>query len=101
MYVLILLDSIQLYVISNLSFSHSQSLCGCKINVPTLSGVSIPIHMTEIVKPSTQRRIPGEGLPHPKETTKRGDLIINFDIKFPDYLTETTRQIMYDVLPGK
>lgn len=57
--------------------------------------------MNEIVKPNTQRRIPGEGLPHPKETSKKGDLIVNFDIKFPDFLTEPTRQIMYDVLPVK
>ena len=57
--------------------------------------------MNEIIKPNTQRRIPGEGVPHPKETSKRGDLIVNFDIKFPDHLTETTRQIMYDVLPAK
>lgn len=77
------------------------ALCGCKVSVPTLSGGSIPIQMSEIVKPNTQRRISGEGLPHPKETSKRGDLIINFDIKFPDFLTEPTRQIMYDVLPAK
>lgn len=87
-------------IVHTAKISLRDSLCGCKVNVPTLGGGSIPIQLGEIIKPTTQRRIPGEGLPHPKEITKRGDLIVNFDIKFPDYLTEPTRQIMYDVLPA-
>lgn len=71
------------------------------MNVPTLMGNVIPIFLTDVVKPSTQRRIAGEGLPHPKDINKRGDLIINFDIRFPDSLNEPTKQILYDCLPAK
>ncbi|XP_027205956.1 dnaJ homolog subfamily B member 4-like isoform X1 [Dermatophagoides pteronyssinus] len=77
------------------------ALCGCKIKVPTLSGGTIPIQMKDVIKPTTQKRIPGEGLPFQKDTSKRGDLIVNFDIKFPDHLNEPTRQILYDCLPVK
>lgn len=77
------------------------ALCGCKIKVPTLSGSTIPIQMKDVIKPTTQKRIPGEGLPFQKDTNKRGDLIVNFDIKFPDHLNEPTRQILYDCLPAK
>ena len=82
-------------------FFSSQALCGCKVNIPTLSGKTIPITIKDVIKPSTSRRISGEGLPNPKDSTKRGDLIVNFDIKFPETLNETTRQIMFDVLPAK
>ena len=57
--------------------------------------------MKDVIKPSTTRRISGEGLPNPKDSTKRGDLIVNFDINFPDVLNESARQIMFDVLPAK
>lgn len=57
--------------------------------------------MKDVIKPNTQKRIAGEGLPFQKDTSKRGDLIVNFEIKFPDYLNESTRQILYDCLPAK
>lgn len=84
----------------NFFIFHFQALCGCKINVPTLTGELIPVRITqEVVKPTTIRRIPGHGLPFPKDTNKRGDLIINFEIKFPDVLSESTKQILNDCLP--
>ncbi|KAI7694038.1 DnaJ -like protein subfamily B member 1 [Sarcoptes scabiei] len=77
------------------------ALCGCKVKIPTLTGGTIAIQMKDVIKPNTQKRIAGEGLPFQKDTSKRGDLIVNFEIKFPDYLNESTRQILYDCLPAK
>ncbi|CAG2111695.1 unnamed protein product, partial [Medioppia subpectinata] len=79
--------------------SLKEALCGCKVNVPTLSGELIPLRLSEVVRPTTQRRIPGHGLPHAKDTAKRGDIVVTFDIKFPDSLNEPTRQILWDCLP--
>ncbi|CAH1153734.1 unnamed protein product [Phaedon cochleariae] len=77
-----------------------QALCGCTIEVPTMSGKSIPLHYTqEVIKPNTVRRIQGYGLPLPKEPTRRGDLIVNFDIKFPENLSQSVKDILYDTLP--
>ncbi|XP_054161984.1 dnaJ homolog subfamily B member 4-like isoform X2 [Oppia nitens] len=76
-----------------------EALTGCKVNVPTLTGDIVPLRINDIVKPTTARRIPGHGLPHAKDTEKRGDLVVTFDIKFPDYLTEPTKQILTDCLP--
>lgn len=78
-----------------------QALCGCSIEVPTMSGKSIPLHYTqEIIKPNTVRRIQGYGLPLPKEPSRRGDLIVNFDIKFPEFLSQSAKDILYDTLPN-
>lgn len=79
--------------------SLKEALCGCVISVPTLTGEKITQRYNEVVKPSTIKRIPGQGLPHSKEPSKRGDLLINFEIRFPDSLPEGSRQILYDILP--
>ncbi|UYV67329.1 DNAJB5 [Cordylochernes scorpioides] len=76
-----------------------EALCGTIIEVPTLTGETVPLHFTEIVKPTTVRRLQGKGLPYPKDPTLKGDLIVNFEIRFPENLTESTKQILWDCLP--
>lgn len=66
-----------------------------------MSGKKIPLYYTqEIIKPNTVRRIQGYGLPLPKEPSRRGDLIVNFDIQFPDHLSQSAKDILYDTLPN-
>jgi len=81
--------------------SLKQALCGSIINIPTLTGDKIPVNlMNEIVKPTTVKRIQGQGLPFPKEPSRKGDLIVSFDIKFPDNITQSVKDILYDTLPN-
>jgi len=69
--------------------------------VPTLGVEKIPINLTsEIVKPSATKRIQGYGLPHPKEPSRKGDILVSFDIKFPDSLSQSAKDILYDTLPN-
>lgn len=79
-----------------------QALCGCTVEVPTMDpNKKIPLHFTsEIIKPNTVKRIQGYGLPLPKEPSRRGDLIVNFDIRFPDNLSQSVKDILYDTLPN-
>ncbi|XP_022915199.1 dnaJ protein homolog 1 [Onthophagus taurus] len=81
--------------------SLKEALCGCTIRVPTMiADKVIPLHFTnEIVTPNTVRRLQGHGLPLPKESSRKGDLIVNFDIRFPEQLSESARDIIYDTLP--
>lgn len=84
-----------------LFYSHLQALCGTIVSVPTLNGDKMQLNLTnEIVKPSTVKRIGGQGLPFPKEPNRKGDLLVNFDIKFPDSLTTAQKDILYDTLPN-
>ncbi|XP_063701144.1 dnaJ protein homolog 1-like [Culicoides brevitarsis] len=81
--------------------SLKQALCGCTVNVPTLQGQTITINTSgEIVKPLTVKRMQGRGLPFPKEPSKRGDLLVAFDIKFPDNLSKNTKDLLMDMLPN-
>ncbi|KAK7872702.1 hypothetical protein R5R35_002689 [Gryllus longicercus] len=81
--------------------SLKQALCGTVVDVPTLGGDKIPINLTnEIIKPTTVKRIQGHGLPFPKEPSRKGDLIVSFDIKFPDSMSQSVKDILYDTLPN-
>lgn len=81
--------------------SLKQALCGTVIEVPTLTGEKITLNlMGNIVKPNLVHRIQGHGLPFPKEPSRKGDLLVSFDIKFPDTLTPSAKDILYDTLPN-
>jgi DnaJ homolog subfamily B member 4 len=78
-----------------------EALCATgQLKVPTLTGDVIPINIqNEVIKPSTVKRLQGRGLPFPKEPSQRGDLIVNFDITFPENLSKNAREILLDLLP--
>ena len=75
------------------------SLCGATIQVPTLSGRKIPLNITDVVRPGSSRRIQGEGLPYAKQPSKKGDLLVEFDVVFPTKITQSTKDILRDLLP--
>ena len=78
-----------------------EALCGTtNLQIPTLRGRIVPIRITEIIKPNTVRRIQGEGLPFPKNPSKKGDLIVEFDIGFPSHLSQSARQVLSETLPN-
>jgi len=88
---------------SNIVYTHKiklkEALCGTLVNVPLLNGQKRTINcMDEVIKPNTIKRIQGEGLPYPKEASRKGDLIIKFDIAFPDRISQGSKDILGDVL---
>jgi len=77
------------------------ALCGTQVEVPTLSGGAPKLQLnltSRVIKPTTVERIQGKGLPFPKEPSRRGDLLVGFDIQFPEKLTASQRDIIFDVL---
>lgn len=76
-----------------------QALCGCTVKAPTLDGRTITVHSREVVKPGMKKRIMGEGLPLSKYPDKRGDMILDFSVKFPEKLGENTRDALEQILP--
>ena len=79
-----------------------QALCGVLVDIPTLTGEKIPLNLAnEVIKPTTVKKITGYGLPLPKEPTKRGDILVSFEIQFPDRLSQNTKDLLHDLLPNK
>ena len=54
----------------------------------------------EVVQPNTVKRIVGKGLPNPKDVNRKGDLIVNFDIQFPERLSDHLKDLFRKYLPG-
>lgn len=76
-----------------------EALVGGCVNVPTLEGRRIPLQLRDIVKPGTVQKIQGEGLPMPKQPHRRGNLVVEFDVRFPDHLSQSAKEILADTLP--
>lgn len=77
----------------------SEALCGVKFKIYHLDGREILIKTNEIVKPNEEYRIPKEGLP--KDNYNYGDLIVRFNIIFPETLTNERKHYLTKLLPVK
>lgn len=47
-----------------------------------------------------KRRVTGEGLPLPKSPDRRGDLIVEYEVKFPERLSQSAKDTIANVLPA-
>ena len=75
-----------------------KALIGCSIEVPTLDGRLINIPINDIVHPKYTKTVLGEGMPMSKRPGQRGNLIVEFDIQFPDKLTPEKKQLIRQAL---
>lgn len=46
-----------------------------------------------------KKRITGEGLPLSRYPERRGDMILDFTVMFPDKLGESTQETLKQILP--
>ena len=82
------------------TLSLRDALCGgVSFQVPNLDGGSFDLKLDKIVGPKSERRFKGHGLPLPKSPTRRGDLVVSFDIAFPSALTPQQQEVLKDLLP--
>uniref|UniRef100_I3K7W3 Zgc:122979 n=1 Tax=Oreochromis niloticus TaxID=8128 RepID=I3K7W3_ORENI len=77
-----------------------EALCGCTVNVPTLDNRMMPLPCSDVIKPGAVRRLRGEGLPLPKSPSQRGDLVVEFQVAFPDRIPPQSREIINHLLPS-
>uniref|UniRef100_A0A3P8Z459 J domain-containing protein n=1 Tax=Esox lucius TaxID=8010 RepID=A0A3P8Z459_ESOLU len=66
---------------------------------PTLDGRTVTVTSRDIVKPGMKKRIVGEGLPLSKCPEKRGDMVLEFVVKFPEKLGPSARDALTNILP--
>jgi len=78
----------------------AESLCGTKFIVPQLDGRKLLIDTTqEVIKTGDSRTVIGEGMPIHQSGGKKGNLVINFEITFPETLSESCIAALKSVLP--
>ncbi|KPI87428.1 putative heat shock protein-like protein [Leptomonas seymouri] len=90
-------------LVTKSNISLSDALCGTKITVRTMEGRELSILVDEIVYPDYRTRIAGEGLPAPAGCgdAKRGDLVIEFNTTFPNFLTAEQKTELRRILEAK
>lgn len=67
--------------------SLAEALTGYTVHLTTLDGRNLTIPINNVIHPSYEEVLPREGMPIPKEPSRRGNLRIKFNIKFPARLT--------------
>lgn len=64
-----------------------EALTGYTANITTLDGRNLTIPINSVIHPTYEEIVPKEGMPIPKDPSKRGNLRIKFNIQFPTRLT--------------
>ncbi|KAL5203071.1 hypothetical protein ABZP36_014023 [Zizania latifolia] len=64
-----------------------EALTGCAIQLTTLDGRNLTVPVKSVVSPTYEELVQGEGMPITKEPSKKGNLRIKFQIKFPTSLS--------------
>ncbi|KAK4271620.1 hypothetical protein QN277_020287 [Acacia crassicarpa] len=67
--------------------SLAEALTGYTVHLTTLDGRTLNIPINNVIHPTYEEVVPKEGMPIPKEPSRRGNLRIKFNIKFPTRLT--------------
>ena len=77
-----------------------QSLCGCSVTVSTIDGNTCNMKITDVIKPGMRQIVAGQGLPLPKNPEQRGDLVVEFDVNFPETLPSNAKDVLKRHLPA-
>ncbi|CAG9858144.1 unnamed protein product [Phyllotreta striolata] len=86
---------------TTVKLSLKDALTGCVVDVPTLSGERYRLdHRQAVISPETVSKLTGEGLPYPKEASRRGDLLVRYDVRFPASLPAKVKRALADLLPS-
>ncbi|CAF2102572.1 unnamed protein product [Brassica rapa] len=64
-----------------------EALTGYTAQVTTLDGRTLTVPVNNVISPSYEEVVKGEGMPIPKDPSRKGNLRIKFNIKFPSRLT--------------
>ncbi|OKL64450.1 hypothetical protein UA08_00198 [Talaromyces atroroseus] len=87
------------HLISTVDLTLKEALTGWERIVKTIDGRSIRVSRPGPTQPGHEERFPGWGMPLSKKPTERGDLVVRVNVKFPESLTSTQKDVLRDVLP--
>ncbi|XP_056252447.1 dnaJ homolog subfamily B member 13 isoform X1 [Seriola aureovittata] len=78
--------------------SLEMALTGFSVDVETLDGRLLNIPISDLVHPTYKKVVTGEGMPLSQDASQRGNLIITFDIQFPDKLSAERKHLIKQAL---
>ncbi|GFS41287.1 DNAJ heat shock family protein [Actinidia rufa] len=78
----------------------ADALTGHTVRLTTLDGRNLSIPINNVIHPNYEEVVPREGMPIPKDPSKKGDLRIKFNPKFPTRLTPEEKAGIKKLLPS-
>nr|XP_046266447.1 dnaJ homolog subfamily B member 13 [Scatophagus argus] len=78
--------------------SLEMALTGFSVSVETLDGRLLCIPINDIVHPAYKKVVTGEGMPLSQDPSQRGNLILTFDIQFPEKLSAERKHLIKQAL---
>ncbi|XP_029956563.1 dnaJ homolog subfamily B member 13 [Salarias fasciatus] len=88
-------------LIYTLKISLEMALTGFSVDVQTLDGRLLCVPINDIVHPTYEKVLTGEGMPLFEDPSQRGNLIISFDVQFPEKLSAEKKQLIKEALSFK
>ncbi|XP_059641461.1 uncharacterized protein LOC132283521 [Cornus florida] len=85
-------------LIVTLKISLVEALTGYTAQLTTLDGRNLTIPINAVISPTYEEVVRGEGMPIPREPSRKGNLRIKFNIKFPSRLTSEQKTGMRRLL---
>lgn len=77
----------------------SKALTGYTVEIHTLDDRILHIPINDIIQPGYTKVVTGEGMPLSREPRLKGELIIEFNIDFPNSLTPDRKELIKRALP--
>jgi len=87
-------------LILQLDISLKEALCGFSTTIEHLAGRTLEVKYNGVIHPDKQMMIKEQGMPIKGRDILKGDLIINFNIIFPDKLSTERIKYLEKVLPN-
>jgi len=85
---------------TTLTLSLLEALTGFRNKtIQTLDGRTLAISNPLVINPGQEQRFPNEGMPT-KDPNKKGDLVVKYDVQFPNRLSEDKKRAIRDILQG-
>ncbi|KAH7823108.1 putative Hsp40 [Monocercomonoides exilis] len=79
----------------------SMALCGFELPLPFLAGGTRTVRSAGVVRPGQKIVLHEGGMPISKEPGRYGDLIVEFDVRFPTQLSTDEKRQLSMLLSGK
>ncbi|CAN9500923.1 unnamed protein product [Ophioblennius macclurei] len=81
-------------LIYTLKISLEMALTCFSVDVKTLDGKLFRVPINEIVHPTYEKKLVGEGMPLFEDTSRRGNLILTFEIQFPEKISYEGKKLI-------
>ena len=74
------------------------ALAGFSKTIQHVDGHEVVIAPNQIINCNSVFRIPGEGMPNKNNPNRKGDLIVRFNIDFPQHLNDSQKKKLRGIL---